>query len=122
MLYELIAVVRPKSHLEAKEIARSAGTLILRSQGVIRGITNWGAFLLPKPVTRHQARHHAGHYFVMRFDASAATQDMLRRTLALDPRMIRFSVVKLGDRLKEICDVGGRVEWDVNGEKAFDES
>ena len=51
----------------------------------------------------------------MRFDSSAATQDMVRRTLSLDPRMIRFSVVKLGDKLADICDVGGKAEWKVQG-------
>jgi hypothetical protein len=35
----------------------------------------------------------------MRFDASATTQQSVRRSLGLDPRMIRFSVVKIGDRL-----------------------
>jgi ribosomal protein S6 len=80
-------------------IARTAGQQILSSRGVIRGITNWGPFLLPKPTTKHQSQHHTGHYFVMRFDASASTQQSVRRSLGLDPRMIRFSVVKIGDRL-----------------------
>lgn len=80
-------------------IARAAGQQILSSRGVIRGITNWGPFLLPKPTTKHQSLHHTGHYFVMRFDASAAIQQSVRRSLGLDPRMIRFSVVKVGDRL-----------------------
>lgn len=35
----------------------------------------------------------------------------VRRTLGLDPRMIRFSVVKLGDKLEEIKEVEGKVEW-----------
>lgn len=35
----------------------------------------------------------------------------MRRTLSLDPRMIRFSVVKLGNTLDEIKDVPGHVEW-----------
>jgi small subunit ribosomal protein S6 len=47
----------------------------------------------------------------MRFDASGAVQTAVRRTLGLDPRMIRFSVVKLGDKLEEIKDVDGKVEW-----------
>ncbi|KLJ09673.1 hypothetical protein EMPG_14902 [Blastomyces silverae] len=47
----------------------------------------------------------------MRFDSSSAVQQSVRRTLGLDPRMIRFSVVKLGDKLQEIKDVSGRVEW-----------
>jgi len=50
----------------------------------------------------------------MRFDASGPVQTAVRRTLGLDPRMIRFSVVKLGDKLEEIKNVGGQVEWNNN--------
>lgn len=50
----------------------------------------------------------------MRFDASGPVQAAVRRTLSLDPRMIRFSVVKLGSKLEEIKDVDGRVEWNNN--------
>jgi hypothetical protein len=55
-------------------------------------------------------KHHAGHYFIMRFDAGARTQHIMRKTLALEPRLLRFSVVKLGSRLDEISDVGGEAE------------
>lgn len=47
----------------------------------------------------------------MRFDASGPVQMAVRRTLGLDPRMVRFSVVKLGDKLEDIKDVQGKVEW-----------
>jgi small subunit ribosomal protein S6 len=47
----------------------------------------------------------------MRFDASGAVQTSIRRTLGLDPRMINFSVVKLGDKLEEIKDIDGKVQW-----------
>ena len=47
----------------------------------------------------------------MRFDSSAQAQHNIRRTLGLDPRMIRFSIVKLGAKLDEIKDVSGKVEW-----------
>lgn len=50
----------------------------------------------------------------MHFDSSAAVQASVRRTLGLDPRMINFSVVKLGDKLEEIKDVKGKVEWNKN--------
>lgn len=51
----------------------------------------------------------------MRFDASGPVQSAVRRTLSLDPRMIRFSVIKIGDKLEEINDVPGHVDW--NGTK-----
>ncbi|KAL4945828.1 hypothetical protein BDV06DRAFT_183881 [Aspergillus oleicola] len=111
MLYELVAVVRPGSLKEVREIARNAGALVIRSGGVVRGYTNWGVFHLPKTITKHQARYTEGHHFIMRFDASSSVQDAVRRTLGLDPRMIRHSVVKMGDKLEEIRDVEGKVEW-----------
>ncbi|QKX64151.1 uncharacterized protein TRUGW13939_11324 [Talaromyces rugulosus] len=113
MLYELIAIVRPGSLKEVKEIARNAGAQVLRSGGVVRGYTNWGTFTLPKPTTKHQARYSEGWHFIMRFDSSGPVQSAVRRTLSLDPRMIRFSVVKLGNKLEEINHVPGKVEWNL---------
>jgi small subunit ribosomal protein S6 len=107
------------SKLTVNRIARNAGIQVLRSGGVVRGYTNWGTFRLPKPTTKHQARYTDGHHFIMRFDASGAVQSAVRRTLGLDPRMIRFSVVKLGDKLEEIKDVEGKAEW-TNARKLAD--
>jgi len=117
MLYELIAVVRPGNLAEVKEIARTAGSLILRSGGTIRGIKNWGVFSLPKPTRKHQAQYANGHYFIMRFDASSRIQDDIRMTLGLDPRMIKFSSVKLGDgTLESISKIGGSFPWGTREE------
>lgn len=78
---------------------------------MVRGITDWGRFLLPKPLRRHNARYDSGHYFIMRFDSSARTQHAVRRTLGLDPRMIRYSVVKMGSTLEQIKDIAGKAPW-----------
>ncbi|OJJ49830.1 hypothetical protein ASPZODRAFT_22546 [Penicilliopsis zonata CBS 506.65] len=114
MLYELVAIVRPGSLQEVREIARNAGAHVLRSGGVVRGYTNWGTFRLPKTMKKHQAKYTEGHHFIMRFDSSASAQAGVHRTLHLDPRMIRFSIVKLGNKLEEIKDVEGKVEWNNN--------
>ncbi|KAF1921404.1 37S ribosomal protein Mrp17 [Ampelomyces quisqualis] len=111
MLYELIGVVRPGRLSEVKEIAKTAGSIILAQRGVVRGYTNWGTFLLPKPAKKLQSTHHYGHHFIMRFDASANAQHLLRRTMSLDPRLIRYSVVKMGEKFEDIAEVGGRAEF-----------
>ncbi|KAF2453192.1 hypothetical protein BDY21DRAFT_356773 [Lineolata rhizophorae] len=162
MLYELIGCVRPGALHEVKEVARTAGSIVLAHQGVIRGITNWGIFMLPKPTTKSTLKedaslsllsspsstasssdastatssspfarsstsvlqpntpkraalgvpkHHTGHYFVMRFDASARSQHTLRKTMTKDPRVLRYSVVKMGTKLSEIKDVKGTADW-----------
>ncbi|OJD31195.1 mitochondrial 37s ribosomal protein 16 [Diplodia corticola] len=92
-------------------IAKTAGSIILNSGGVVRGVTNWGVFQLPKPFRKHQVTHYAGHHFLLRFDASPRSQHALRRTMGLDPRLIRYSVVKLGDTLDDIVDVPGVAPW-----------
>lgn len=92
-------------------IARKAGGIILSSGGVIRGITNWGPFLLAKPKVSAQVLHDSGHHFIMRFDCSPKTQELVRKTVAIDPRMLRCGVVKLGGTLEEIMSVPGKVTW-----------
>ncbi|KAF1957728.1 37S ribosomal protein-like protein Mrp17 [Byssothecium circinans] len=111
MLYEMIGVVRPGRLSEVKEIAKTAGKIVLESQGVVRGVTNWGTFLLPKPTRKLQSTHNVGHHFIMRFDASARTQHSLRKTMSLDPRLIRYSIVKMGTKFEEIKDVGGHAKF-----------
>lgn len=92
-------------------MARTAGALVLAQGGVVRGITNWGPFLLTKPVKKNQVRHDSGHHFIMRFDASPKAQELVRKTIAIDPRMVRCGVVKMGSKLRDIVDVKGQVEW-----------
>lgn len=64
---------------------------------MIRNIFNWGQFDLPRASTKYQAQHFQGHYFIIQFDGSVAAQTEIKRNLGLDPRMLRFSVVKMND-------------------------
>lgn len=96
-------------------IARTTGSLLLERNSVIRNLTNWGVFDLPRPTVKYQTQHHKGHYFVMQFDCSATTQQEVRRQLGLNPHMIRFSVVKLGDKLGGYRNQKGKIE-DVVGD------
>jgi small subunit ribosomal protein S6 len=101
----------PTDRVSTYRIAKTAGNQVLTAGGVVRGITNWGTFLLPKPVRKAGTLYHQGHYFILRFDSSAKTQHAVRRTLGLDPRMIRFSLVKMGSKLDEIAEIAGKAEW-----------
>jgi small subunit ribosomal protein S6 len=50
----------------------------------------------------------------MRYDSSSKTQDLVRRTLGLDPRMVKFSSVKLGDgKLESLSKLGGELPWSL---------
>jgi hypothetical protein len=54
--------------------------------------------------------HYAGHFFIMRFDASSQTQHNIRRLMGLEPRLLRCTVVKMGHKLGDISDVPGQAE------------
>lgn len=58
-------------------------------------------------------RQDSGHHFILRFDTSPDVQRKVRKAVAIDPRMIRCGVVKLGKKgtLGEICAVPGKVGW-----------
>ncbi|RMZ76900.1 hypothetical protein DV738_g4766, partial [Chaetothyriales sp. CBS 135597] len=80
-------------------------------------------FDLPRPTTKHQNQNFQGHYFVMQFDSSIATLNGVQRQLSLDPRMIRFSVVKVADKLGKrnktgsggVESVDGEIAWTLTG-------
>ncbi|CAK3978438.1 37S ribosomal MRP17, mitochondrial [Lecanosticta acicola] len=118
MLYELIGAVRPGRGVnEIKEITRTTGNIVLSAGGVVRGVTNWGTFMLPKPARKQGATYREGHYFILRFDSSARTQHAVRRTLGLDPRLIRYSIVQMGTKLEDIKDVAGQAEWGASAKR-----
>lgn len=95
----------------ARRIVLTAGQLILRQGGVIRDVANWGVFLLPRPISRNQARYTRGHYFVLRYDAGVQTHRAVTDALAVDPRVIRSAGVKLGDGKLETLSKFGPVKW-----------
>jgi len=57
----------------------------------------------------------------MQFDGSVKVQQEVRRLLGLDPRMIRYSMVKVGDKLGgvngAIEEVDGDIPWNSGGGK-----
>lgn len=54
----------------------------------------------------------------MQFDSNVAAQNEIKRTLSLDPRMVRYSVVKVADKMGKsalmegIEGVDGSLKWD----------
>ncbi|CUS20607.1 LAQU0S01e10484g1_1 [Lachancea quebecensis] len=112
MLYELVSVVRVVNPLsantEAKELATTIGKLIIQNRGVVRRVLPVGNKLLPRILKKDQEQHFQGYHFLMLFDASAAVQSEILRTLKKDPRVIRSSVVKI-DTSKQL-DVASSIE------------
>jgi len=113
MLYEMIGIARPGKVEEVKEIAYQIGKLILQSGGVIRDISNWGVFDLPRPIRRHYTTIQRGHHFVMMYDANPQTHQQIRTNMALEPRVMRATHVRLGnDKLPNLARFH-KIEWNL---------
>ena len=114
VLYQLICITGSKvARPTIKEIAKTAGNTILNNGGVVREIQNLGIRTLPKPIKKYQATFDEANYFIMSFDSNRAFISRLRLiiarvqknvslTIKLDPRVLRHSIVKLGDKLDDI--------------------
>lgn len=109
------------SHTNFGSVATTTGNLVLQHNGVIRNLINWGIFDLPHPKLAHQVTHYKGHYFHLTFDAGVPCTTEIKRTLKLNPHMINFGIVKLGDKLGgnsnergKIENVTGALEWNSN--------
>ncbi|CCG83903.1 protein of unknown function [Taphrina deformans PYCC 5710] len=103
VLYELICLTRAQlTDTTVREIAKTAGATVINNGGVVRSIEDWGHRVLPKPIKKYQSKHDEARYFLMRFDTNPRVQKDLSLTIKLDPRVLRHSVVKLGERLDQI--------------------
>ncbi|ORY87692.1 30S ribosomal protein S6 [Protomyces lactucae-debilis] len=92
VLYELICITRsslPEATL--REIAKTAGSQVVQNGGVVRS-----------PVKKYQATYDDGNYMIMKFDTNPRVQKDVSLTIKLDPRVLRHSIVKLGDKLDEL--------------------
>ncbi|KAJ3347973.1 hypothetical protein HDU83_001628 [Entophlyctis luteolus] len=84
-----------------KPLMRTVALRVLDSGGVVRGFQKSSELDLPYRMRRHQETFSQGLTWAMQFDASPRAMAGLRRDLSFDERVIRFSVVKLGDSLRE---------------------
>ena len=93
------------------------------SGGVVRSLHNWGFRPLPQKMRRHQQWHRSGEcvslvpcyftprsdgfysYWTMHFDTSPQILHALNRRLRQDPRVIRWTMTKLGEKVEDITDI-----------------
>ena len=107
---------------QIKSLVRLAATHILNNGGVVRNIQYWGTETLPQRMRSHGTNHEHGEYvsfsypiyrpifellplsyWTMHFDASPEKQKGLNKLLRKDPRVIRATVLKMGDRIENVA-------------------
>jgi len=85
-----------------KELVRQTAMHVLDAGGVVRGINSWGTCRLPQRMRRHQQYHDKGDYWTMHFDTSPRTLRSLSSIMRSDPRVIRWTMLKLGEKIEDV--------------------
>ncbi|EST09863.1 Ribosomal protein S6 [Kalmanozyma brasiliensis GHG001] len=102
-LYELLCIAASSAEsAPLRDLVKSTSKLILENGGAVRGVQYWGQRRLPQRARRHQQYHSTGDYWLMHFDTNAPVLKSLNDRLRADPRVIKWTALKLGDKLDQI--------------------
>jgi len=71
---------------------------VMDQGGVVRNIEYWGTQTLPQVMRRHKKSQNVGDYWTMYFDTSPRTLNSLALKLRQDPRVIRWTMLKQGEK------------------------
>ncbi|KAJ7770132.1 hypothetical protein DFH07DRAFT_266167 [Mycena maculata] len=89
-------------------LVSQSATHIMDAGGVVRKIDSWGTRILPQRMRRHGNYHEIGDYWTMHFDTAPRTLLTLNSIMRRDPRVIRWTVLKLASRPEDIAREGRR--------------
>ncbi|EPQ57586.1 hypothetical protein GLOTRDRAFT_105066 [Gloeophyllum trabeum ATCC 11539] len=87
-----------------KSLVRQAALHIMDNGGVVRKIDSWGTRALPQRMRRHTQYHTAGDYWMMYFDTSPRVLREFNSIMRKDPRVIRWTTLKIGDKVEDIVE------------------
>ncbi|KAF8513028.1 ribosomal protein S6 [Hysterangium stoloniferum] len=103
-LYELLCVAGHfPQYVYIKELVTTCATHVMDAGGVVRSINSWGTRTLPARKLSHKRWHTVGDYWTMHFDTNPRTLHELNRKLRQDPRVIRWTMTKLGEKIEDIA-------------------
>ena len=92
--YETIVIINPNlSEDEHKEVVKKYGDLIVKENGVIVKIDEWGKQRLAYELKRFDK----GGYVLMEYCGAQDLTSALARALKLDDRILKFQTIKLAD-------------------------
>ncbi|KAI0675044.1 ribosomal protein S6 [Trametes maxima] len=101
--YQLVCIAAHyPEYRHIKDLVTRAATHILDNGGVVRRLDSWGTQTLPQRMRRAKQNYNIGDYWSMQFDASPATLRGLNGILRHDPRVIRWTALKVGEKVDDV--------------------
>ncbi|KAI9098733.1 hypothetical protein DFS34DRAFT_87485 [Phlyctochytrium arcticum] len=97
----------PTTSTPGQKVLKTAALHILDSQGVVRRFDKLQvrpSDALPYRMKRHQEIFERGEYYTMEFFAAPKVMKELSRTLSYDENVIRHTMIKLGDSVRDLTN------------------
>ncbi|KAJ7287433.1 ribosomal protein S6 [Mycena rebaudengoi] len=108
-LYRMVCIAAHfPEYKHIHNLVQQSANHILDAGGVVRKIDSWGTQTLPQRMRRHGNYHEIGDYWTMHFDTSPRTLLSLHSIMRRDPRVIRWTVLKLASNAVDIAAEGRR--------------
>ncbi|KZO98854.1 hypothetical protein CALVIDRAFT_424273 [Calocera viscosa TUFC12733] len=108
-LYELQCITAHfTQYAHIQSLVKVSAQGIIARGGVVREIKSLGTKALPQRMRSHKTWHDIADYWIMRFDASPKSMKTLTAALKQDPRVVRWTTLKLGERLQDM--LGSRAQ------------
>ncbi|KAH8119403.1 ribosomal protein S6, partial [Phellopilus nigrolimitatus] len=85
-----------------KDLVSQSATLLLERGSTVRQIQYLGTRNLPQRMRRHKHYHAIGDYWTMHFDAPPRLLAQLSERMRTDPRVVRWTMLRLGERLEDV--------------------
>ncbi|KAF8897026.1 ribosomal protein S6 [Gymnopilus junonius] len=109
-LYEMLCITtHVQSYQHIRELVRQSAMHVMNNGGVVRNINSWGTRILPQRMKRHGPLQSLGDYWTLHFDCSPRTLRSLNGIMRRDPRVLRWTVLKLADKVEDLSRKGEKV-------------
>ncbi|KAL5507304.1 hypothetical protein ACEPAH_6760 [Sanghuangporus vaninii] len=108
-LYKLFCIAAHyPEYRHIKDLVQSSANFLLDQGSAVREIRYLGLKNLPQKMRRHKHNHIIGDYWHMNFDASPTVLQQLNDRMRADHRVVRWTMLKLGERLADVADASTR--------------
>ncbi|PPQ97376.1 hypothetical protein CVT26_006610 [Gymnopilus dilepis] len=106
-LYEMLCITtHVQTYNQIRELVRQSALHVMNNGGVVRNINSWGTMTLPQRMKRHGTPQSVGDYWTLHFDCSPRTLRSLNGIMRRDPRVLRWTVLKLADKIEDLAKKG----------------
>ncbi|PFH51561.1 hypothetical protein AMATHDRAFT_142313 [Amanita thiersii Skay4041] len=109
--YQMLCIaVHYPEYQHIKQLVHQTATHVMHAGGVVRRLESLGSLPLPQRMKRHSGKYQKrGDYWTMQFDTAPRTLQSLNELMRQDPRVLRWTILKMGSDVETIAASGRHI-------------